>query len=269
MRISGVFSLSLVSACAALAAPIPAAFDTRGDELISRSHQAIAALPSFQIKQTMEQDTTLLQNGKPTGQPIHSAQVTILDIDMSNGLVQMVTTQPNGSEMRVLRRADRAVIKLGDAPWQEPTGPFARIKEQLANPFACPLPMKTPSSPKWEVVKQEMLHGEEVVVVRTVGDSAVGYASQRIQEGLQTAIEDPAKRPKIQVLSYTATHWIRKKDNRRLKVVQESHQAVTLPQESGEPLKMKVLTVTTAEYSRFGSVKIEVPAEAAAILNGK
>jgi hypothetical protein len=62
----------------------------------------------------------------------------------------------------------------------------------------------------------------------------------------------------VSVISYVSTHWISKKDMRRLKVVQEAHQTMSIPQPNGESFQLDINATTTADNSQFGSVKISV-----------
>ena len=264
IAINSVAAISLLLAGASIATP----FDAQGDRWITESHDAIASLPSFAIKQTIVQTARPIKEGKPLGEGMSSTQKTVIEIDNAKSLAHL-TSDANGTKLEALRRGSQVAVKQGDAPWAAPSGALAGIKDQLANPFACPLPTKAANSPKWAVVRTDVVNGEQVVVISTVGNSAVAYAEKKIQEGIAAGIPDESKRPKVSVISYVSTHWIRKKDKRRLKVVQEAHQTVSIPQPNSEPLQVDVTATTTADYSQFGSVKISVSQEADRVLKAK
>ncbi len=263
--------LLLAAACGLLivtpARSIPP--DAAADKLIETSHAAIAALPSFEIKQTVEQKAALVLNGKPAGPENGSKQVSTIEVDTVHGLARLTAKNPDGWELVALRSGSSVALKLGANGWEKPSGQYANIKDQLVNPFACPLPKPGAASPHWEFAGSEKLGEDETIIVRTVGDSAVAYAQARMNEAMESLVPDKAQRPQMKVSSYQSRHWIRKKDNRRLKVVQEFKNQMTIPQPGGDPLTMNVTGITTAEYSKFGQVNISIPPEARPILDAK
>ena len=242
---------------------------SQADRWIRESHEAILKQPSFEITQTVEQKAAPIIEGKPTTTVQTSRQVTHIEVDMTHGLTRLTTREPTGRDVAVLRRGNNVALKLGKEPWQPPSGPYAKIGAQLANPFACPLPKPGANSPHWVTAGIERNKNEAILIVCTEGNSAVAYAEERIKEGITSAFPDEASRPKVEVLSYTSRHWIRKQDKRRLKAVQEAHQIMTMTRPDGSAIVIDITATTTAAYSRFGQVNIVVPPEARRILDGK
>lgn len=241
--------------------------DAEGDRLIQASQAVTAASPSFEIRQTLEQRAVVVVDGKRVDAPKTAPQVSLIEVDLAHDLMRLTTHEPGGREVIAIRRGGRVAIKLGSELWQVPAGPYVAVTAQLVNPFACPLPVPGPGSPRWQVTATEGQGDEAVVIVQTVADSAVRFAEGRMKEGLNAVFPDPAARPKLEVLSYTARHWIRKKDHRRLKVVQDSREKMTMPQPNGAAIVLDTTAITTAVYSRYGEVQVVVPEAALRILD--
>lgn len=243
-----------------------ALIDMDGDRLVQASHSAVAASPSFEIRQTLEQRAAVLVAGKLVDTPKTPLQVSLIEVDQAHDLMRLTAREPGGRDITAIRRGSQVAIQLGSEPWQVPNGSYATIAKQLANPFACPLPVPGLDSPRWEIVTTEGQGDDTTIIVRTAADSAVGFAQKQMTEGLNSLFPDPGTRPTIQVLDYVSRQWIRKKDNRRLKVVQASRQRMTLRQPNGAATVLGVTATTTAVYGRYGEVRIVVPEQARHIL---
>jgi hypothetical protein len=235
-------------------------------EKILRASQDCVAARSVEIRQTVEQTARLLVEGKESGAAQTTKQTSVIEIDAGKKLVRMTTKDQNGKDLIVLRKGKRIAMKVGSDPWRAPKGAEARLGDQLANPFACPLPKPgEENSPKWTVVGSERLDEKETTVIETVGDSANRYAQERMREGIASVFPDAAARPTIEVLAYKSRHWIGKKDDRRLRVEQTSHQKMTMP--GGAKIVIDSSAKTIAVYSRYDKVEIQVPDEARPILD--
>jgi hypothetical protein len=219
-----------------------------------------------EIEQTVEQNARLFVDGKASGAAQTTKQTSVIEIDAGKKLVRMTTKDAGGKDVIVVRKGKRIAMKVGSDPWTTPQGPYARMGDQLANPFACPLPEPGDErSPRWKVVGPERLDGKETTVIGTVGDTAKSYALERMREGIASIFPDAAARPTIEVLAYKARHWIGKKDDRRLRVEQTSHQKMTMP--GGAKVVIDMSAKTTAVYRRYDQVEIQVPEEARRILD--
>jgi hypothetical protein len=235
-------------------------------EQILRASQDYVAARSVEIQQTVEQTSAVLVDGKPMGVPQTTKQTSIIEIDAGKMLVRMSFKDQSGNDGVVIRKGDRVAMKIGSAPWTVPIGPYAQIREQLANPFACPLPKAGEDhSPRWTIVGPDHLDGQEVTVIETVSDTANKYAQERMREGIASVFSDPATRPTIDVLAYKSRHWIGKEDHRRLRVEQTSHQRMTMPAIAKAVIDVTAKTI--AVYSRYDNVQIDVPEEARRILD--
>jgi hypothetical protein len=157
-------------------------------------------------------------------------------------------------------------MKLGDQPWQVPSGAYAQLKDQLATPYACPLPGRGNDSPQWRFASPAQEQGEACDVIETVGDSAIGYVTGVMNKTMASAASDPATRPSIQVRSYVSRHWIAQADARRLRVEQTGRIQMTMRQPTGQTVDIDLETTGTTLYRRYGEVTIDVPAEAAQLL---
>jgi hypothetical protein len=239
--------------------------DEDAEKIINASHECVSGR-SFERRDTAEQKARLLIPGKPPMEVPSTKQTSIFEVDTANKLVRM-TVKDKGKDVVVIRQGKKSAMKIDTDPWSKPQGPYARMDDQLANPFACPLPKKgDKDSPKWRIVGREVLDGEETTVIETVGDTANKFAAERMREGLVAMFPEADKRPSIEVLDYKSRHWIGK-DNRRLRVEQTSHSKMTMPGTSPVVIDLAVKTITV--YSRYDKVQIQVPNEAQAILGSK
>jgi hypothetical protein len=75
-----------------------APFDAQGDHWITESHDAIASLPSFAVKQTVVQMARPIKEGKQLGEGMGSSQTTIIEIDNTKGLAHL-TSDANGTKL--------------------------------------------------------------------------------------------------------------------------------------------------------------------------
>jgi hypothetical protein len=258
-------SASLALALVASGLPLSRASAEDRAEQILRASQDCVAARSVEIRQTVEQTTRVLVDGKPVGAEQTTKQTSVFEIDADKKLVRMTTKDSNGKDAVVLRQGKRVAMKIGAGPWTAPTGMYARIGDQLGNPFACPLPKAGDKhSPAWRVVGAERLDGTEATVIETVGDTANQYALGRMREGLASVFPDAAARPSLEVLAYRSRHWIGARDNRRLRVEQTSREKMTMP--GGGKIVLDASTKSTAVYSRYGQVEIQLPEEARPIL---
>jgi hypothetical protein len=235
-------------------------------EQILKASQDCVADRSVEIQQTVEQTARLLVDGKPLDAAQTTKQTSVIEIDADTKLVRMTTKDQSGKELVVIRKGKSVAMKIGSGPWTAPKGQYARIGDQLANPFACPLPKPGEEhSPKWTVVGPERLDGQETTVIETVGDTANKYAQERMREGIASVFPDAAARPAIEVLAYKSRHWIGKKYDRRLRVEQTSHQKMTMPGAGKAVIDISAKTI--AVYRRYDKVAIPVPEEACRILD--
>jgi hypothetical protein len=251
---------------AVLGAYVAPAWAEEDAEIILRASHDYGAAHSFELQETAEQKGRILVPGKPPLDLPSTKETKVIDVDAANQLVRM-TAKDQGKDVIVIRKGQSAAMRIGSGSWTKPQGPYARMGDQLANPFACPLPKRgEKQSPKWRIVGRELVNGEETTVIETVGDTAIRYAEERMREGIMTMFPDAAARPVIEVLDYKSRHWIGK-DNRRLRVEQTSHTKMTVP---GTPKTILDLSAkTTAIYSRYDKVEIRLPDEARSILEPK
>jgi hypothetical protein len=242
---------------------VPEAKD-KAEQILRASHDHVAAR-SVEIQQTVEQTAHVLVDGKPLGSAQATKQTSSIEIDADKGLVRMTMNDQSGKDLVVIRKGDHVAMKIGSDPWTAPKGPYARIGDQLANPFACPLPKPgLEHSPRWTIVGDERLDGQEITVIKTVGDTANKYAQERMREGIASIFPDASARPSIEVVTYESRHWIGKADDRRQRVEQTSHQKMTMP---GVPKTViDVVGKTTSTYRRYNRIDIDVPEEARRIL---
>ncbi len=235
-------------------------------ETVLRASQDYVAAHSFELQEIAEQKGRLLVPGKPAQDTPSTKRTSMIEVDVVNQLVQMIT-KDKGQDVILLRKGKGVAMKLGSNAWEKPQGPFARMGDQMANPFACPLPKSgEKQSPRWRIVGRELLKGEEATVIETIGDTANRYAEERMREGIVAMFPDPDVRPSVEVSEYKSRHWIGK-DHRRLRVEQTSRTKMTMP---GTPKTVIDLSAkTTAIYSRYDKVEIRLPDEARSILEPK
>jgi hypothetical protein len=245
---------------------VPKAVD-KAEQILSASHDYVAA-HSVEIEQTVEQTARALVDGKPLGAEQATKQTSRIEIDVNKGLVRMITVDQSGKDLVAIRKGDRIAMKIGSDPWTAPKGLYARIGDQLANPFVCPLPKPgLEHSPRWTIVGDERLDGQEMTVIKTVGDTANKYAQERMRDGIASIFPDAAGRPTIEVVTYESRHWIGTADNRRQRVEQVSHQKMTMP--GVAKTVIDVVGKTTAIYRRYNRIHIDAPDEARSILHAE
>jgi hypothetical protein len=238
--------------------------EDRAEQILKASHDYVAAR-SVEIQQTVEQTARVLVDDKPQGSPQATKQTSCMEIDANKGLVRMTTKDQSGTDLAVIRKGDRIAMKIGSDPWTTPKGPYARIGDQLANPFACPLPKPgLQHSPRWTIVGDERVDGQEMTVIKTVGITANQYAEKRMRDGIASMFPDASARPTIEVVTYESQHWIGKADDRRQCVKQTSHHKMTMPG-VGKTV-IDVVGETTATYRRYNGIEIVVPQAARAVL---
>jgi hypothetical protein len=256
----GTLVIVLVLAGLSLA---PATAEDSPEEIIKTAHACVAG-HSVELRQTVEQTSRLLFPGQPPVEIPTTKQTSVIEIDTANRLIRM-TTKDGGKEVVVIRKEKDLAMKTGAGPWTKPTGPYARMAAQLANPFACPLPTAGDrQSPKWRIVDHELLDGRKTTVIETIGNTANKFALERMREGLVAAFPDRAARPTIEVLSYKSRHWIGKDDQHPLRVEQTSHEKMTMP--GADKIIIDMTMKTTTVYRRYDHVQIKVPEEARRIL---
>lgn len=232
------------------------------EELILKSHQFVADASSVEIIQTEVNTMKPVVNGTPANAGMSTTNTSVIRVLNGEPMtVELTTREPSGRELRVLRRGDHVVMKLGSEPWQVPSGEYAKLKEQMAQPFACPLPHGGSNSPRWKISGAGVEQGEECVIVETVGDSVLDYVRGRINTGLTDMFPDPATRPTISVQSYKSRHWIQRTLGKRLRVEQSGRMRMSMRQPGGV-VEIAMETATSAVYQNYGKVDIKIPQEA-------
>jgi hypothetical protein len=239
----------------------------KAEQILRASHDYVAA-HSVEIEQTVEQTARVLVDGKPLGSEQAAKQISSIKIDADKGLVRMTMKDQSGKGVVAIRKGSLIAIKIGSDPWKAPEGQYARIGDQLANPFACPLPKPGLAlSPQWSIVGDERLDGQELTVIKTVGNTANKYVLERMGEGIASVFPDASARPTVEIVTYESRHWIGKADRRRQRVEQTSHHRMTMP--GVAKTVIDVVGKTTAIYGRYDRIDIGVPEEASRILYPK
>jgi hypothetical protein len=245
------------------AEPFPAA--DAGD-LILKSHTHMGSAPSFEIEQTRVDQITRLQAGQPVGPAATQTQKSIIRVVNGNPMVvEMITTEA-GRPLRAIRRGDQLVIQIGSGPWQVPSGPYAQMKDQLATPYACPLPGRGKDSPQWQMAGTAREQDAECDIVETVGDSAVAYVTGIMNKSMTATASAGAPHPSMHVLSYQVRQWLARPDFRKLRAEQTAHMQATMRPPTGASMQVDMATTTTTVYRHYGEVMIDIPAEAEQLL---
>jgi hypothetical protein len=123
--------------------------DGKAAQILRASHDYVAA-HSVEIEQTVEQTAHVLLDGKPVGSEQATEQTSRIEVDADKGLVRMTICDQGGADVVVIRKGNRIAMKIGSDPWAAPKGSYARIGDQLGNPFACPFPGPGQEhSPNW------------------------------------------------------------------------------------------------------------------------
>jgi hypothetical protein len=238
--------------------------ERKAEQILMASHDYVTAR-SVKIEQTIEQTARVLVDGKPSGSAQAIKQTSRIEIDANKGVVRMTMKDQSGQDVVVIRKGSRIAMKIGSGLWTVPNGAYARIGDTLANPFACPLPKPGQEhSPRWTIVGDERQGGQEMTVIKTVGDTAIRYAHERMRDGIAGIFPDVSTRPTIEVMSYESRHWIGKADDRRQRVEQTSHHKMTMP--GAAKTVIDVVGKTTSVYRRYNDIDIAVPEEAGKIL---
>jgi hypothetical protein len=257
-------SLGLATSRAHAAEPSPA---SDAGALLLQSHAFVTGVSSFEMEQTKVEKMTPFVAGRAVAPARERTESSVMRVVNGNPmLTEMVTKDASGLPLRAIRRGEVVVMKLGDQPWQIASGAYAQFKEQLATPYACPLPHTGDDSPQWRFASPAQEQGQACDVIETVGDSAIGYVTGVMNKTMASATADPAMRPVVRVLSYDSRHWIARSDARRLRVEQAGRMQITMRQPTGQTINVELETTGTTIYRHYGEVAIEVPSEAARLL---
>src|SRR5438132_632796 len=89
--------------------------EDKAEQILKASHDYVAAR-SVEIQQAVEQISTVLVDGKPSGPSQTTRQTSIIEIDAGKMLVRMTAQDQSGKDLVVLRKGDRIAIKIGSAP---------------------------------------------------------------------------------------------------------------------------------------------------------
>ena len=235
-------------------------------DLILKSHTHMGSAPSFEIEQTKVDHITRLPAGQPAGPAATQSQTTIIRVVNGTPMVVELTTTEAGRPLRAIRRGDQLVIQIGSGPWQLPSGPYAQMKDQLATPYACPLPGRGKDSPQWQMAGTAREQGAECDIVETVGDSAVAYVTGIMNKSMAAAVSAGTPQPSMHVLSYQVRQWLARPNSRKLRAEQNAHMQVTMNPPAGAPMQVDIAMTTTSVYRHYGEVTIEIPVEAEQLL---
>jgi hypothetical protein len=258
------FGLSLGLATSRVHAAEPATARDAGT-LLLHSHAFVADAASFEMEQTKVEKMTPFVAGQAIAPSRERTESLVMRVVNGSPMItEVVTTDPSGLPLRAIRRGEGIVMKLGDQPWQVPSGQYAQFKEQLATPYACPLPGRGPDSPQWKFVGTTQEQGAACDIIETVGDSAVGYVTGVMNKSMAAA--DPANRPAVKVESYVSRQWIAQADAQRLRTEQTGRIQLTMHPSPGRTVDVHLETTGTTVYRRYGKVTIEIPAEAERLL---
>ena len=217
---------------------------------------------SFEMEQTTVEKMTPFVAGRAIAPSRERTESLVMRVvNGSPMFTEFVTTDPTGLPLRAIRRGEGMVIKLGDQPWQLPTEKYAQFKEQLATPYACPLPGRGPDSPRWQFAGTAHEQGTACDIIETVGDSVIGYVTGVMTKSMAAASDDPALRPVIHALSYVSRQWIARSDAKRLRVEQAGTIQVTMHQPTGQTVDLHLEITGATIYRRYGGVTIDIPAE--------
>jgi hypothetical protein len=238
-----------------------------GRELLDKARESVATSPCIKRIDTTELSTVISSGTNRFEQPNQTSTV-IIEIDFRKHLARQTTTH-DGQETVMLKSAERAAMKIGNGPWQIPTGLHEQIAKDMGNLFYCEIeaPETKENAPTWKVAGTEVLDGAETYVVESEGNSAVALAQERMTKGLaKGAVGLSAKLPTVKVLAYSAKHWIRKSDYRHLQAMQTCKLEVS-PETSGEPRPLIEQSRTTISKYNYDELKIDIPDEAQRILS--
>ena len=266
MNVRHVTTMAFALALIVALGPVSSRAEEEADRLIRASRDFVISAASVEICQAVEQTVTVTIDGKVVAPERAQTQTSNIEIDAKAGVVRMVTKDTQGQNLAVIRDDDRVAVKIGDNPWQHPSGPYANLAKNLARPFACELPGPGEESPRWRIVGTEKRGESEVTVIESEEGTGLALAERLMNQGFVARFPDPTTRPQVKVEAYTSRHWVGKQDNRRHQVVQTSRYNVSMLRPDGKTVTTDVRMKTTAVYRRYGEVTIEIPDEARAIL---
>jgi hypothetical protein len=249
---------------AALLAIVPfsaTAGDDDASSLIREAYVKLEEASSVEIQQSEEQTSTAMSEGKPMGPPQSTTQTSTIELDNRHGIVRLATNVPPLGEIVVLRHNDRLAMKTGSGEWETPQGPFAAMGKQLANPMACPV-YKESETPTWRTAGELTLDGKEIILLETVGDSALAYVQRVQDEGLASAFPDAKTRPKTSIVSYSMRAWVAKTGGALLRQEKTLKGRLALPG-TGE---VEFTTHSVQIYRRYGEFELTIPEAAKQIL---
>lgn len=245
--------------------PILAA-DQSGRAWLDKSADFAASAPAFRRVDTSEQSVVAIL-GQERVKQAPQTNVVIIEIEMSKNLARE-TTRFQGKELIMLKQGEKAAMKLGDGPWEIPTALFTNMARDMGKLFVCEIetPETKANAPAWKVAGTEFLGGQEALLIESEGNTAVPIARARMAKAMAKAFAgDPAQRPSVKVLEYSARHWISKTDYRHLQAVQVSKVEMSISLPEGRQQLMEQSSKTTSKYC-YDDVRIEIPEEARRIL---
>jgi hypothetical protein len=252
------------TAVAMLLAIVPFSTTADGDDasaLIREAYIKLEEATSVEIQQSEEQTSSVMSDGKPLGTPQSTTQTSTIEMDNRHGIVRLATNAPTLGEVVILRSHDRVAMKTGSGDWGPLEGPFAAMGKQLANPMACPV-YKENEKPTWRTAGESTLDGKEIILLETVGDSALAYVQRVQEEGLASVFPDAETRPKISIVSYSMRAWVAKTGGTLLRQEKTLKGRLALP-DTGE---VEFTTHGVQNYRRYGEVELTIPEAAKQIL---
>jgi hypothetical protein len=260
-HVKPLIALGLIAFC------IPVLAEESARALLDKARERATSVPSFRRVDTSEQTATVIVGQSRVPQKPQTNVVTI-EVDLTKSLACQTTTFGD-KKLILLKQGEKAAMKMGDAPWEKPTGDFARQAKDLGNLFVCEkeTPETKENAPVWIVTGMEVLDGQETFVIETQGNTAVRLAQERMTEGIAKAFSgNPSERPTVKVLEYSAKHWIRKSDYCRLLAIQQSKRITSVSVPGGTQRVIEQSSKATSHYS-YDHVTIEIPKAAQEILS--
>ena len=262
-RVKCVFALGLVLFS------VPALAEPSAPELLDKARDYVASAPAIQRVDTREQSTVTII-GEIRIEPKPQTTVMTIEIDRPKQLIRQTSTF-EGQETVMLKQGEHAAMKRGKGPWKIPTGLHAQVAKDMGNLGVCNIlvPETKENAPTWKVVGTELLDGDEAFVIESEGNTLVPLAQERMAKGLAKGFSgDPAERPSVKVLEYSAKHWISTSDYRHLQAVQISKVEASLAPVGGVQRLTEQSTKVTSRY-RYDQVTIEIPEGAEKILSSQ
>jgi hypothetical protein len=246
---------------------VPARAEPSARELLDKARDYVASAPAIGRVDTTEQSTVTII-GESRIEPKPQTTVLTIEIDRPKQLVRQTSTF-EGQETVMLKQGANAAMKRGKGPWKIPTGRHAQMAKDMGNLGVCEIaaPETKENAPSWKVVGTELLDGDEAFVIESEGNTLVPLAQERMAQGLAKGFSgDPAERPSVKVLEYSAKHWISTSDYRHLQAVQISKVEASLAPTGGVQRLIEQSTKATSRY-RYDKVTIEIPDAAQKILS--